>query len=533
MALRYLAFAVLALSSAAVAQDAPLPDDQRAMKAHVMFLASDTLRGREAGSAEFMIAADYVAAQFYAAGLKPAGDGGSYIQKVPLVTYRAADHGDVVLTRPGAAPVRLAFGEDYTPGVVATAAQTALDAPVVFVGYGLVAPDYHRDDYAGVDVRGKIVAFFGGAPLNFQSEERAHFQNPTTKAVIAAAHGAVGAIVLTRAPLWQGGAHYDRPRTTWAHADGTGDAPGVPILATLSGTGAAKLFVGAKTPWAQIASRVADSNAILPAEPLGIEATIALHTRFEPAASGNVAALLPGSDPKLGREIVVLSAHLDHLGVGPPDAKGDTIYNGAEDNAVGVASLIEEARRFQVSGKRPRRSILFLALTAEEKGLVGSDYFAKHPTVPLATIVADVNLDMPILTYPFEDMIAFGADRSSLGPIVAQAVGTLGVTLSPDPDPGQGFFVRSDHYRFVQQGVPSVFLWPGQKGPGKAATDDFLAHHYHQPSDDLSQPIDWAQGIRFVDANYAIARAIADGDQRPRWNKGDFFGLLYGGYGAK
>ena len=229
----------------------------------------------------------------------------------------------------------------------------------------------------------------------------------------------------------------------------------------------------------------------------------------------------------------MLSAHLDHLGVGTPDAKGDAIYNGAEDNAVGIAALIEEARRFKASGKPPRRSILFLAVTAEEKGLVGSDYFAKHPTVPIQSIVADVNLDMPILSYAFEDMTVFGADRSTLGPIVAQAVGTLGVTMSPDPDPAQGIFVRSDHYRFVQQGVPAVFLWPGQKGPGKAATADFFAHRYHQPSDDLAQPIDWRQGIRFVDANYAIARAIADGDARPRWNKGDFFGLLYHGYGAR
>ena len=525
--------ALLAVASGAIAQDQSLPDDQAAMKAHVLFLASDALRGREAGSAEYMIAAEYVAAQFYAAGLKPAGDAGSYIQKVPLVTYRAADKGDVVLTRAGAAPVPLVFGEDYTPGTVAPAARTMIDAPVVFVGYGLVAPDYQRDDYARVDVRGKIVAYFGGAPIDFQSEERAHFQNPATKAVIAAQHGAVGAIVLTRAPLPGGSASYDRARTTWARPDGTGDAPGVPVLATLSGAGSAKLFAGAKTPWDKIAPRVADSKAIFAAEPLHVNAAVSLKTTFQPAASGNVAGLIPGSDPKLAREVVVLSAHLDHLGVGRPDAKGDAIYNGAEDNAVGIASLIEEAKRFKASAKPPRRTILFLAVTAEEKGLVGSDYFAKHPTVPIGSIVADVNFDMPILTYAFEDMTVFGADRSTLGPIVARAVSKLGVSMSPDPDPGQGYFVRSDHYRFVQQGVPSVFLWPGQKGPGKAAFADFIAHRYHRPSDDLSQPIDWAQGIRFVDANYAIAREIADSDARPRWNKGDFFGLLYHGYGAK
>ncbi|WP_426258272.1 M28 family metallopeptidase [Sphingomonas sp. DC1600-2] len=523
----------LASASAGLAQDAPLPDDQAAMKAHVLFLASDALRGREAGSPEYRIAAEYVAAQFFAAGLKPAGDAGSYIQKVPLVTYRAADKGDVVLTGAGAGPRTLVFGEDYVPGAVASAAQTALDAPVVFVGYGLVAPTYRRDDYAGVDVRGKIVALFAGAPNSFQSEERAHFQSVATKAVIAAQHGAVGVVVLTRGPLPGNGAGFDRPRTTWARANGTGETVGAPVLATLSATGAAKLFAGGATPWSEIAKSAADREAVFRAEPLCVSMTVSLKTAFEAMGSGNVAGMLPGSDPKLAKEVVVLSAHLDHLGVGRPDAKGDTIYNGAEDNAVGIASLIEEAKRFKASGKRPRRSILFLAVTAEEKGLVGSDYFAKHPTVPISSIVADVNLDMPILSYAFEDMTVFGADRSTLGPLVAQAVGTLGVTMSPDPDPAQGIFVRSDHYRFVQQGVPSVFLWPGQKGPGKAATAEFFAHRYHQPADDLSQPIDWAQGIRFVDANYAIARAIADGDARPRWNKGDFFGLLYNGYGAK
>jgi len=181
----------------------------------------------------------------------------------------------------------------------------------------------------------------------------------------------------------------------------------------------------------------------------------------------------------------------------------------------------------------PRRSILFLAVTAEEKGLVGSDYFARHPTLPLDHIVADVNLDMPILTYAFQDMTVFGADRSTLGPIVSKAVAALGVAMSPDPDPSQGIFVRSDHYRFVQQGIPSVFLWPGQAGNGKAAWADFFARRYHQPSDEIGQKLDWAQGVRFVAANYAIAREIADGDERPRWNKGDFFGLLYHGYGAK
>ncbi len=540
---RMMAGLALLAASAAPAQDAPtrdlatinapLPDDQAALKAHVLFLADDVLKGREASSPEFMIAAHYVAAQFYAAGLRPAGDKGGYLQDVPLVAVRAADHGDVVVTRKGAAPQPLLFGEDYVPGAVAGRATTTIDAPVVFVGQGIVAPTYHRNDYAGVDVRGKIVAILGGAPSRFQSEERAHFSSPSTKAATAAEHGAIGVIQILPRALGRAATGWDRARTVWAKPDGTGFEPGAPTLATLSASGAAKLFAGAKTPWAAIAAAANKDGATFRAMPLPSRVTISLHSAFEPSRSANVAGLLPGSDPKLRDEVVVLSAHLDHLGVGRPDKNGDAIYNGAEDNAVGIAALIEEAKRFKASGKSPRRSILFLAVTAEEKGLVGSDYFARHPTLPLDHIVADVNLDMPILTYAFQDMTVFGADRSTLGPIVGKAVAALGVTMSPDPDPGQGIFVRSDHYRFVQQGIPSVFLWPGQAGDGKAAWADFFAKRYHQPSDEIGQTLDWAQGVRFVSVNYAIAREIADGDARPRWNKGDFFGLLYHGYGAQ
>ncbi|QNQ09624.1 M28 family metallopeptidase [Sphingomonas alpina] len=519
--------------------NAVLPDDQAAMKAHVMFLASDAMRGREAGSPEFDIAAQYVAAQFYAAGLRPAGQDGGYIQKVPLTTYKAADKGNFVLSKAGAPPQALVFGEDYTPGANPGRRETAIDAPVVFVGYGIVAPHVKRDDYAGVDVRGKIVAYFGGAPNSLQSEERAHFASPATKAVIAADHGAVGTIILDRPGLARGRSFatqardWDEARTTWANPDGTGENAGAPGLGTISAAGAAKLFAGAKVKWEDMLKQANNSETRFKAVELPGTLTVALKTSFEPESSANVAGIIPGTDPKVGKEIVILSAHLDHIGVGKPDATGDTINNGAEDNAVGIASLIEEAKRFKASGKPPRRTIMFLAVTAEEKGLVGSDYFAKHPTVAKEAIVADVNLDMPLLTYRFEDMVVFGADRSTLGPIVSKAVAGVGVTMSPDPDPSQAIFVRSDHYRFVQQGIPSVFLWPGQAGAGKAAWAKFFADNYHQPSDEISLPIDWAQGIRFVDANYAIAREIADGDDRPRWNKGDFFGLLYKGYGAR
>ncbi len=523
--------------------NAVLPPDQAAMKAHVMFLASDALKGRDAGSPEYEIAANYVASQFYAQGLVPAGDDGSYLQKVPLISYKLADKGDFVLTMKGGKPVPLVFGTDFVPSANPAKATTSVDAPLVFVGYGLVAPTAKRDDYAGVDVRGKIVVMFGGAPPSFNGEERAHFGGTGTKAAIAASKGAVGVILLQSPqmakvmPFTRAAAAYDRARISWAKKDGSGFSAGgnAPVLGTLSMDAAARIF---GKSWAAVARGAESAETKFKAVALPASLSVTSKTVSEPLPSSNVAGLLPGSDPGLKDEVVVLSAHLDHVGVGRPNAAGDTIYNGAEDNAVGIASLIEEARRFKASGKPPRRSILFLAVTAEEKGLVGAEYFAHNPVfgagLPNGKMVANVNLDMPIITYKFEDVIAFGAERSTLGPIVKRAAESIGVGFSPDPMPDQGLFTRSDHYRFVQQGVPSVFLWPGQKGPGKAAVDDFFAKHYHQPSDEVWQPaLDWSQGVRFIDVNYAIAREIADGDARPAWNKGDFFGMLYNGYGAK
>ena len=539
------ALAALTLAASAPAQTATpdaqanallnraLPADQAAMKAHVMFLASDAMKGREAGSPEFDIAAQYVAAQFYAAGLRPAGDAGGYLQRVPLVVYKAADQGAMSWTAPGGKAQPLVFGEDYIPAANPARAETQVSAPVVFAGRGIVAPQYGVDDYAGVDARGKIVAIFAGSPTTFAGEERSYFASAATKAQIAAAHGAIGIVMLDsprpaarQRPFSANG--YANPRTTWAMPDGTGTSPAAttPVLGTLSQAGAARVFGAAA--WDRIAAQAKADKPVYTPMPLAGTLSATTHTVFTPGASSNVAGIVPGVDPVLAKEVVILSAHLDHIGVSAGSA-GDRINNGALDNAIGIASLIEEAKRFTASGKPPRRTVMFLAVTGEEKGLIGSSYFVDHPTVPLADIVADVNLDMPVLLYKFEDMIAFGADRSTLGPIVRRAVNGVGVGLSPDPMPEQGFFTRSDHFNFVRKGIPSVFLWPGIKGAGKAPFEDFLANRYHRPGDDLTQPILWDQGVRFVSTNYAIAREIADGDRRPVWNKGDYFGTTYKG----
>ncbi|MBX3565709.1 MAG: M20/M25/M40 family metallo-hydrolase [Sphingomonas sp.] len=240
----------------------------------------------------------------------------------------------------------------------------------------------------------------------------------------------------------------------------------------------------------------------------------------------NVLGIIPGSDPALKNEYVVISAHLDHLGMGRPGG-GDMIFNGAMDNASGVATMLEAARAFTTSGKPPRRSILFVALAAEEQGLVGSNFLARHPLIGDGKFVANVNLDMPILLYDFQDVVAFGAEHSTLGLIVAAAAAKMKVALSPDPVPAENLFVRSDHYSFVKQGIPSIFLVTGFQNGGEKAFKDFLKKHYHQPSDQIDLPFDWRAAARFAKINYLIAREIADADKAPMWYEGNVYGDRY------
>jgi hypothetical protein len=524
------------LPAAALAQTAPAPlkPDEAAFRAHVALLADDDMRGREAGTPDYDRAAAYVADQLAKAGVKPAGSAGGFLQSVPLSTAKAAGQGSLALVGADGREVPLAFGTEYLPGVSGRQAVVSIDAPVVFVGYGVSAPDQGHDDYAGLDVRGKVVAIFSGAPKSMQGEVRAHYGNATTKAVEAEKRGAVAVLQLysptqaQRVPFSRGVDTWQSTRMTWRTPEGTGFSPAkLPSAGSLSEAGTDKLF--ASDPAALARLRAADlSGAKLGSVALPVRVRAKFSNTLGTAESSNVVGLIEGSDPTLKNEYVVLSAHLDHVGVGTA-VNGDTIYNGAMDNATGIATLIEVAKRFQKAGQAPKRSILLVAVTAEEKGLVGSDYFARNPVRPIGSIVADVNLDMPILTYRFTDVIAFGADRSSLGPIVKAAVEPMGLAMTPDPEPEEGIFTRSDHYRFVQQGVPSVFLKPGPANGGAEANKVFRGNDYHRPSDEIDLPFDWTSGAKFVEANYAIARAIADAPQRPLWNKGDFFGTQFKG----
>ncbi len=510
-----------------------------AIEAHVRFLASDEMEGREAGTRGFDVAANYVVSQFRLLGLQPAGDQGGYFQRVPLQAHWLAQDGvRMSIRRDGDDRVTLlSVGEDFVVSSSATASTMTVSAPTVFAGYGVTAPAFDHDDYEGLDVEGKIVVLLAGYPAFLPSEEGAHYGSGREKGRAAAAHGAIAVVTIyterheTVAPWERVTANLDAMSMTWIGPDGApfSAAPSIQASALMSPEDGAVFFEGALQSYDDVRAAAVDGAPEGFALPVSLEVT---HTsRHERRSSANVVGVLEGGDPELRNEYVVIMGHLDHNGIGAP-VDGDTIYNGAMDNAAGIGVLLEAARALRSEAPAPRRSVLFLAVTAEEKGMLGSEYFALNPTVPRESIVASVNLDMPVLLYDFTDVIAFGADHSSLGGVLEAAVGQLGLTVTPDPMPEQAIFTRSDHYRFVQQGIPSVLLatgWNSTEGAGEGgrAFQGFLASVYHRPMDDLDQPIDYQAGAKFAKVNYLLLRAIANADARPTWNERDFFGTLF------
>ncbi len=524
--------ALLALAAGTSAQ-ADLQFSAAAFRSHVAFLADDLLLGRRTGSPGHEIAARYIAAQFTALGLTPGGDKGSYLQRFGLAETAASAPGSVTISGPNGSRT-WADGSDVVLRRDPAHPNPDVAAPLVFVGYGIDDPAHGHDDYRGLDVRGKIVVAFANFPPDAPSEAGAYYA--AEKRTTAGKHGAVGII-----QIYPRGVAKLRPwamiqrnasfaAVSWLEADGRPhDEAGLTVSGYAHGEAAEALFEGAPQRL-QALLDAADKGSVKGFE-LKTRAHLVDHTETKQISSANVIGILPGSDPKLAAEYIVLSAHSDHIGVTPPrsDDKPDTdrINNGALDNAAGIATMIEVARAATQDRDRPRRSLIFLASTGEEEGLLGADYYARHPGVSIASIVGDVDLDMPLLTYRFTDVNAFGAEHSTIGPTVAASGKPMGIALSPDPEPQQVVFVRSDHYMFVRQGVPAVFLATGIAGEGKAAWADFTANHYHQPSDDLTLPILWDQGARFAEINYRITRAMADGEKRPMWFKSDFFGDIF------
>ena len=528
--------ALLLLSSAAPLLAAPEFSPDR-VKAHVAFLADDLLEGRGTGTRGFDIAARYVASQFGAAGLQPGAKDGTWFQPVTLSETRL--DGPASLTVTGAAPpATWAHGSEAIIGPSQIDAKTDVSAPLVFAGFGIDAPKQGFDDYAGLNVRGKIVVILQGIPRRPPNEVLAHLGSE--KARMAAARGAIGIITIPTLqsaklrPWNKQQSTASVPRMTWIQANGTPfvAAPGIRASALVSTGAAETLFAGAKTPLAKVLADADREGGSPRGFALKTSARITAASVRRQIASSEVIGRIDGSDPALKTEHVVLMAHLDHLGI-RPEKSGDNIYNGALDNAAGVAVMLETARAFAGDAVKPKRSLLFVANTAEEKGLLGAEAFANDPPVPIADIVSVVDLDQPLLLYPFTDVIAFGGDHSTMGASITTAVAKAGVALSPDPMPAETIFVRSDHYTFVKRGVPALLLATGFANGGKAAWEHYLATDYHQPSDDMKLPIDWDAAAKYARVGYLISAEIANADTRPQWYTGDYFGDSFAPKAAK
>jgi len=520
-----------ALPGATLAATPPQPDPHR-LQAHLRFLADPLLEGREAGTRGFDLAAAYVASQFAQLGLKPLGDAGGYAQAVPLKSARLAATAPTLELCRGETCERLAWLDEFSTRPDMALAHAEMKGDLVFVGYGIEAPRFGLDDYAGLDVKGRIAVALSGRPPRLPSEEGAHFGNGRTKQEVAARHGAIGLITLATprseivAPFHLNRQYADAVYMDWQTPQGAGgnDVPGMLGTATVSVQAAPRLLAGVANDYAAL---VADAEAgrPLPRGALGLSARLVRDSVHGQARSHNIIGCIEGG--RLRHEYIVLTAHLDHLG-----RKGDTVYPGAMDNAMGVAMLLETARLLAQSPGGLDRSVLVIALTGEEKAQSGSSYFARHPTVPAGAIVAAINIDMPILLHDFKDVVALGAEHSTLGAAAERAAGKLGLQTSPDPMPEQSRFTRSDQYSFVRRGIPALILGPGgasfQAGEdGNALMRDFRRQRYHQPGDDLGQPFHWVAAQRFAQLQWELVKEVAQGE-RPRWLPGDFFGELYG-----
>lgn len=521
----FLALSIVPTTLSAAPADTITPEG---VKAHVAFLADDLLEGRDTGARGHEIAARYVATQFSGMGLKPAANGDWY-QRVPMVEVKP--NADAHFSVGGQAFTHL---KDVVVSGSGQKGGERIEGRVVFGGFCLDRAEYGLNDLARLNVKGKIVACLSGFPKGLPSDVGAHLNAEKSK--VLSQRGAIGLISLRtlereKQTPWTRVLEYaDNRSVRWANADGTlfDNAPNLRGSATLDRAAADALFAGSKQSFASILAEADKKGGKPKAFDMGKSAVINRTSALNPFSSPNVIGMLPGSDPALANEYVLVMGHLDHIGIKSGVTSGDAINNGAMDNASGIATMLEAARAMATNPNRPKRPVLFAAVTGEEKGLLGADYLSRFPVVPQgARVVAVVNLDMPILTYDFTDVIAFGAEHSTLGPIVAAATAKDGVALSPDPVPEEGLFTRSDHYRFVQRGIPSVFLVTGYAGPGAKASADFLKSDYHRVSDDLALPFNWPAAAKFARINMLIATEIANAPEAPKWYSDSFFGKVF------
>jgi Zn-dependent M28 family amino/carboxypeptidase len=539
---------VLAIAMTAPAQrisrrtaNLPSPISENALRAHIKFLSDDRLEGRGTGAKGGETAALYIAEQFEALGLKGAGAKGSFWQPVSLVGVKADPKTELRVNGPERAEA-FKFAEEFVAFTGAQTGQVSVNTDLVFVGYGIDAPEQKWNDYKGAaeDYRGKVLVMlvndppatkeepdlFGGRSLTYYGRWTYKFEE-------AARRGAAGVLLLhtneSAGYPWSvvrtsnGSWRFDIAHTA---ADRT---PFLKVRSWMTDDAARRMMALA----GQNVDELRKQAAARDFKPVKLNLTVSLdlNSEVKRVEAPNVAAILTGRDPKLRDEYVVFSAHWDHLGIGAPNKNGDTIYNGALDNATGVASVIEIARVLSnlPVAERPRRSILFLIPTAEEQGLIGAEWYSRHPLVPIAKTAANINLDSMNILGPTHDFVPLGAERSSLKAVVEALARERGLRISPDPRPEQGSFYRSDHFPFAKVGVPSISLKEGNDyvgrpaGWGEKKFREYNEAHYHQPSDEYRDDWDFRGMIQEAEFALAIGRRVADGNAMPKFNPDDEF----------
>ena len=507
---------ILALAASMTLIAAAAPDGAR-WWSFVEFLASDKLEGRNTGSEGHRKAAAYVAEQFERDGLKPAGIEG-YIQPVKFKTLKLDEsRSSLALVRGGVAkPITL--GEEAMIGARVDPAPS-VDAKLVFVGYGLHVPETGYDDFRGANTKGKIAVYVAGAPSNLSGALAAHYQSGAERWKTLKAAGIIGAISIANPKHmdipWSRQASNSSQATMTLAAPGTDENEGEQITIAWNPAHADDLFAGTGHSFNELLELVEAGKPLPHFDlPLSIKAKTAV-IRGE-VVSQNIAAIYPGSDPKLKNEYVVMSAHVDHLGVGKA-VNGDAIFNGAMDNAAGVATVLDTAANVKESKPVVRRSILFLIVTGEEKGLLGSKYFAGHPTVPAHSIVADINTDMFLPLYPLKRLTVYGLDESTLGDDVRAVAKSMGITVQLDPDPARNSFIRSDQYSFILHGIPALAMKDGYaKGsPQEVVFKTWLTERYHAVTDDLQQPVDKTAAATFDLLAVRLLERVANESSKP------------------
>jgi len=518
----------LSLTAAEKVGELSLPEEGRRWWAHVEMMAKDELKGRDIGSEGYAIAAKYVATEFEKAGLKPGASATSYLQNVRFIQRQIDESkSSLALIRDGK-PEPLTLGEHANIGIRGAFA-SKLEAEMVFVGYGVKIPEANYDDLKDVDLKGKIAVYIAGQPAGIAAPLASHYTSAgeRNKALIAA--GAVGAAAI------------NNPRTSdipWARATLARLSPAMTIdeklpasdrlklSITINPAHAAKFFAGSGHTFEELQS-LAEQKKPIPHFPLTAKLSARASFKKSKVASDNIIGIREGSDPKLKNEFIVVTAHLDHLGVNEK-LPGDKIYNGAMDNASGVASLIEAARQIKDANLTLKRSVAFIALTGEEKGLLGSTWYAQHPVFgkeKQATVVGNLNMDMYLPLFPLKALVILGVDESTLGDLARKGAIEAGIEVWPDPAPERNSFVRSDQYSFIRNGTPALaFKFGYKKGtPEEKTIQTWLRDRYHAPGDDLNQPLDKEAAARYNRVLTSMIRASANSDEAPKWKDASFF----------